>query len=137
MQLSNNPHVSEFFYHVYEKLALIARQQIKQKKQQIKKNHKMILIRGNLRMTSIPVPITHYLIFSAIIFSLSIAGIIMNRRNLLILLMLKKLDGILMSLQMFSSDQKRKELLGWSYFVGVLLKTVVLMTKIVLNLKHL
>ena len=38
-------------------------------------------------MTSIPVPLTHYLIFSAIIFALSIAGIIMNRRNLLILLM--------------------------------------------------
>ncbi|WP_116964508.1 NADH-quinone oxidoreductase subunit NuoK [Fastidiosibacter lacustris] len=38
-------------------------------------------------MTSIPVPLTHYLIFSAIIFSLSVAGIIINRRNLLILLM--------------------------------------------------
>jgi len=38
-------------------------------------------------MTSIPVPLTDYLIFSAIIFALSIAGIIMNRRNLLILLM--------------------------------------------------
>ena len=38
-------------------------------------------------MTSISVPVTHYLIFSAIIFSLSIAGIIINRRNLLILLM--------------------------------------------------
>ncbi|MBK2125624.1 NADH-quinone oxidoreductase subunit NuoK [Fangia hongkongensis] len=38
-------------------------------------------------MTSIPVPATHYLIFSAIIFCISIAGIIMNRRNLLVLLM--------------------------------------------------
>lgn len=38
-------------------------------------------------MTNIPVPITHYLIFSAFVFSLSIAGIIINRRNLLILLM--------------------------------------------------
>ena len=33
------------------------------------------------------ISVAHYLIFSAIIFCLSIAGIIINRRNLLILLM--------------------------------------------------
>lgn len=38
-------------------------------------------------MISIPIPSTHYLIFSVVIFTLSIAGIMMNQRNLLILLM--------------------------------------------------
>ena len=38
-------------------------------------------------MNSIPVGLVHYLVFSAILFSLSLAGIIINRKNLLILLM--------------------------------------------------
>lgn len=38
-------------------------------------------------MTSIAIPVTHYLIFSSIIFAISLAGIIINRKNLLILLM--------------------------------------------------
>ena len=38
-------------------------------------------------MISISIPLSHYLIFSAIVFSISICGIIMNRSNLLILLM--------------------------------------------------
>lgn len=38
-------------------------------------------------MSNIPIPVTHCLVLSAIIFSVSIAGIIINRRNLLILLM--------------------------------------------------
>ena len=33
------------------------------------------------------IPISHYLILSAIIFSISIAGIVINRRNIIILLM--------------------------------------------------
>lgn len=33
------------------------------------------------------IPLTHYLIVSAILFSLSLAGIILNRKNLILLLM--------------------------------------------------
>tara|TARA_R110002167_G_scaffold248808_1_gene454900 strand:+ start:417 stop:734 length:318 start_codon:yes stop_codon:yes gene_type:complete len=38
-------------------------------------------------MTSIPIPITNYLIFGAIIFVISLAGVVLNRKNLLVLLM--------------------------------------------------
>jgi len=38
-------------------------------------------------MTWFPVGLTHYLILSAILFAISIAGIILNRKNVLILLM--------------------------------------------------
>lgn len=38
-------------------------------------------------MSSIPIPLYNYLIFGAIIFSISLAGILLNRKNILILLM--------------------------------------------------
>ncbi|APC97926.1 NADH-quinone oxidoreductase subunit NuoK [Pseudofrancisella aestuarii] len=38
-------------------------------------------------MNSITIPVTHGLIFSTILFVISVAGIIINRRNILILLM--------------------------------------------------
>jgi NADH-quinone oxidoreductase subunit K len=38
-------------------------------------------------MTSIPIPLSNYLIFGAIIFVISLAGVVLNRKNLLVLLM--------------------------------------------------
>ena len=38
-------------------------------------------------ISDIPIPVLNYLIFSAIIFSISILGVIINRYNLLVLLM--------------------------------------------------
>jgi len=38
-------------------------------------------------MTNVAIPLTHYLVFGALIFFISICGIIINRSNLLILLM--------------------------------------------------
>ena len=38
-------------------------------------------------MTSIPIPLSSYLIFAALLFVISLAGILLNRKNLLVLLM--------------------------------------------------
>ena len=63
-------------------------------------------------MTSIPVPLTHYLIFSAIVFSISIAGIIINRRNLLILLMSIELMLLAVSTNFIAFSSMLRESVG-------------------------
>ena len=38
-------------------------------------------------MANIPIPLSHYLILGAILFGISLTGILMNRKNLLVMLM--------------------------------------------------
>lgn len=57
-----------------------------------------------------PIPLTHYLILAAILFSIGIAGIVLNRKNLIVILMsieliLLAVNTNLVAFSHFTQDQ--------------------------------
>ena len=63
-------------------------------------------------MSSIPIPISSYLVFSAIIFVISLAGVILNRKNLLVLLMSIEIMLLAVNTNFVAFSQYLKDISG-------------------------
>lgn len=63
-------------------------------------------------MNSISIPISNYLVFSAILFSISLAGVILNRKNLLVLLMSVELMLLAVNTNFVAFSQYLKDISG-------------------------
>jgi NADH-quinone oxidoreductase subunit K len=63
-------------------------------------------------MTSIPIPISSYLVFSSIIFVISLAGVILNRKNLLVLLMSVEIMLLAVNTNFVAFSQYLKDISG-------------------------
>ena len=71
-------------------------------------------------MNSIPIPANYYLILSTIVFSISIAGIVMNRRNLLVLLMSIELMFLAINTNFVTFSSMLKQSTGYIFVFFIL-----------------